>query len=66
MHKLAFWMATGSGKTHILHINYLQIMHYNKGPHKIDFDNILLITPNAILSNQHLRELKMAAITISL
>ena len=62
LHKLAFWMATGSGKTHILHINYLQFMHYNKGPNKIEFDNILLITPNAMLSNQHLRELKMGAI----
>jgi hypothetical protein len=66
LHKLAFWMATGSGKTHILHINYLQFMHYNHGPNKIEFDNILLITPSAMLSNQHLRELKMGAIPAEL
>ena len=28
--KLAYWMATGSGKTLILHLNYYQFLHYNK------------------------------------
>ncbi len=27
--KLAYWMATGSGKTLLLHINYLQFLHYH-------------------------------------
>ena len=27
--KCAYWMATGSGKTLIMHINYLQFLHYN-------------------------------------
>jgi len=27
--KLAYWMATGSGKTLIAHINYHQFFHYN-------------------------------------
>ena len=40
--KLAFWMATGSGKTLIMHLNYRQFLHYNTRP----LDNILLITPN--------------------
>ena len=46
-------MATGSGKTLLLHFNYLQFMHYNRIP----LDNILLITPNEGLSQQHLDEL---------
>jgi len=51
--KLAFWMATGSGKTLLLHLHYRQFMHYNRMP----LDNILLITPNEGLSEQHLEEL---------
>ena len=51
--KLAFWMATGSGKTLIMHINYRQFLHYNNKP----LDNILLITPNEGLSEQHLTEM---------
>lgn len=57
--KLAFWMATGSGKTHVMHINYLQFRHYNSEP----LDNILLVTPNEGLSRQHLTELKSANIS---
>jgi len=51
--KLAYWMATGSGKTLLLHLNYRQFLHYNREP----LDNILLITPNEGLSEQHLQEL---------
>ncbi|NIA12262.1 MAG: DEAD/DEAH box helicase family protein [Nitrospiraceae bacterium] len=56
--KLAYWMATGSGKTLILHFNYYQFLHYNRKP----LDNILLITPNEGLSEQHLRELELSDI----
>jgi len=56
--KLAYWMATGSGKTLILHLNYYQFLHYNREP----LDNILLITPNEGLSEQHLRELALSGI----
>ncbi|MCD6553013.1 MAG: DEAD/DEAH box helicase family protein, partial [Anaerolineae bacterium] len=56
--KLAYWMATGSGKTLILHLNYYQFLHYNQEP----LDNILLITPNEGLSEQHLRELELSGI----
>ena len=56
--KLAYWMATGSGKTLILHLNYYQFLHYNREP----LDNILLITPNEGLSEQHLRELALSDI----
>ena len=51
--KLAFWMATGSGKTLLLHLHYRQFMHYNRKP----LDNILLITHTEGLSQQHLEEL---------
>jgi len=51
--KLAFWMATGSGKTLIMHINYRQFLHYNDRP----LDNVLLITPNEGLTEQHMAEM---------
>lgn len=46
--KLAYWMATGSGKTLLMHCNYWQITKYFK-----EWENILLITPNEGLSRQH-------------
>ena len=51
--KLAFWMATGAGKTLLMHINYHQFLHYCLEP----LDHIVLITPNEGLSEQHIREL---------
>lgn len=56
--KLAFWMATGSGKTLLLHLNYRQFSHYNRQ----QLDNILLITPNEGLSKQHFEELQTSHI----
>ena len=56
--KLAFWMATGSGKTLLMHMNYRQFMRYNRAP----LDNILLITPNEGLSQQHLDEMEASGI----
>ena len=46
--KLAYWMATGSGKTLIMHCNYWQITKYFR-----EWENIILITPNEGLSRQH-------------
>lgn len=68
LRRLAFFMATGSGKTLLLHVNILQVLHYLKsGRHpealvrrpdgRKEFDNILLITPGEGLSDQHLVEL---------
>ena len=56
LNKAVYWMATGSGKTFLMHINLWQFLKYNKGPNKIDFDNIVLITQSNELSNQHFRE----------
>jgi hypothetical protein len=58
--KIAFWMATGSGKTLIMHINLWQYLHHSKG--KAQHDNILLITPNEGLSRQHLEEFRKSGI----
>ena len=62
LRNLAFWMATGSGKTLIMHINYLQFLRYNKGRHKINYENFILITPNAGLTQQHMKELQLSSI----
>ena len=56
--KLAFWMATGSGKTLIMHLNYRQFLYYNDQA----LDNVLLITPNEGLSDQHLEEMTASGI----
>lgn len=56
--KLAFWMATGSGKTLLLHINYHQFLRYKL----FSPDNIILITPNEGLSRQHFEELQKSGI----
>ena len=53
LEKLAFWMATGAGKTLIMHINYHQYLHYCRGT----LDHVVLITPNEGLGEQHMSEL---------
>lgn len=58
LNKLAFWMATGSGKTIIMHINYLQFLEYRP----FNPDGIILITPNEGLSKQHFEELQKSDI----
>jgi hypothetical protein len=56
--KLAFYMATGSGKTLIAHINYYQFFNYNL----FSPNAILFITPNKGLSEQHYDELQKSGI----
>jgi len=56
--KIAFWMATGSGKTLIMHINYYQFFKHEL----FSPDNIILITPNEGLSKQHFEELQKSGI----
>lgn len=62
INKIAYWMATGSGKTMLMNINYWQFLHYNKGPKKINYENIILITPSDEMTNQHLDELRTSGI----
>lgn len=57
LQKLAYWMATGSGKTLLMHINYWQMMKYFS-----TWENIILITPNSGLSKQHFEEYRLSGI----
>ncbi len=55
--KLAFWKATGSGKTLIMHVNILQFKHYlAQYGRERELNRIILLTPNEGLSYQHLVE----------
>lgn len=58
LNKIAFWMATGSGKTLLMHLNYYQYRHYFGD----ELDHILLVTPNAGLTDQHMRKLGQSGI----
>ena len=51
---LAYWMATGSGKTIIMHLNILQYIDYCKNFR--DFE-IIMTTPGVNLIDQHEREI---------
>jgi hypothetical protein len=73
LRRLAFFMATGSGKTLLLHVNLWQMLHYLRhGRHpealvrradkRREFDSILLITPNEGLSEQHLKEFQRSGV----
>jgi len=65
LNKLAFWIATGGGKTLIMHCNILQLFFYIK-KHKLDrhFNKVILITPNEGLSNQHMEEFELSDIAV--
>jgi hypothetical protein len=63
LNKLAFWNATGSGKTLILHVNILQYLHYFQAGNAHLFpDRIILLTPNEGLSRQHLEEFRESGV----
>ncbi|WP_400194248.1 DEAD/DEAH box helicase family protein [Hymenobacter sp. B81] len=63
LNKLAFWNATGSGKTLLMHVNILQYKHYLKRERKEkELNRIIVLTPNEGLSRQHLREFKESGI----
>ncbi|MGI6224110.1 MAG: DEAD/DEAH box helicase family protein [Prevotella sp.] len=62
MNKLAFWCATGSGKTLLMHVNILQFLYYAEKHKARKINRILLITPNEGMSAQHLEELHRSSI----
>lgn len=63
LNKLSFWMATGSGKTLLMHANILQFRHYlAQHGRQRELNRIILLTPNEGLSQQHLREFEAAGI----
>lgn len=54
---LAYWMATGSGKTLVMHLNILQYLHHFCKDNRTRLQ-IFLTTPLANLIKQHERELE--------
>jgi hypothetical protein len=67
LNKLAFWMATGSGKTLLMHANIFQYQFYlHKHGRQRELNRIILLTPNEGLSQQHLREFELAGIDAEL
>lgn len=50
---LAYWMATGSGKTMIMHINIFQFIEHNKNFNDLE---LIVTTPGVNLIQQHERE----------
>ncbi|NDB03691.1 MAG: DEAD/DEAH box helicase, partial [Flavobacteriaceae bacterium] len=57
LNKLSLQNATGSGKTLLMHVNYLQYEHYSKKYGKEnDLSKAILISPNERLSEQHIAE----------
>lgn len=63
LNKLAFWMATGSGKTLVMHAHILQFQFYlDKHGRGRELNRIILLTPNEGLSQQHLREFEISGI----
>lgn len=63
LNKLAFWLATGSGKTLLMHVNILQYQYFlRRNQRQHELNRILLLTPNEGLSQQHLREFETAGI----
>lgn len=66
---LAFYLATGAGKTLLLHAHYWQLLHYLRARNQKEapapegiFGNILLLAPNAGLAEQHRQELEKSGI----
>lgn len=63
LRKLAFWNATGSGKTLLMHVNLLQYQHYlEKYRRTGELNRVVVLTPNEGLSLQHLEEFKLSGI----
>jgi hypothetical protein len=65
LNKIAYWSATGSGKTLLLHVNIRQYLHYYRGGNTGTGsgaypDKIIILTPNEGLSRQHLEELSLS------
>lgn len=63
LNKVAFWMATGSGKTLLMHAHILQYRRFLETHGRArELNRIILLTPNEGLSQQHLREFAKAGI----
>lgn len=66
LNMVAYWSATGSGKTLIMHANILQYRFYLQRYGKAgDINKIILLTPNEGLTHQHLKDLEKSGIRAS-
>lgn len=66
LNMVAYWSATGSGKTLIMHANILQYRYYLQRYGKAgDINKIILLTPNEGLTHQHLVDLDKSGIRAS-
>lgn len=66
LNMVAYWSATGSGKTLIMHANILQYRFYLQRYGKTgDINKIILLTPNEGLTHQHLKDLEKSGIRAS-
>lgn len=67
LNKVAYWSATGSGKTLHMHVNILQYQFYlDKHGRRRELNRVILLTPNEGLSQQHLREFEAAGLPAEL
>jgi len=63
LNKLGFWMATGSGKTLLMHCHIRQYLHYlGRAGRRQELNRIILLTPNEGLSRQHKEEFGLSGI----
>jgi len=63
LNKVAFLMATGSGKTLLMHCHIRQYLHYmGKAGRRKDLNRIILLTPNEGLSRQHKDEFELSGV----
>lgn len=67
LNKIAYWNATGSGKTLLMHINILQFQYYLE-KHNLTqkLNRIIVLTPNEGLSKQHLEEFLLSGLDAEL
>jgi hypothetical protein len=67
LNKIAYWNATGSGKTLLMHLNILQYKYYLK-LHNLErgLNRIIVLTPNEGLSKQHLSEFAISGMEAEL
>ena len=67
LNKLAFWCATGSGKTLLMHVNVRQYQHYlARAGRGRELNRVILLTPNEGLSRQHLQEFALSGVQADL
>lgn len=62
LNRLALWMATGSGKTLLLHLNMLQFLRHAGNILGGAPQRVLLLTPSETLSTQHRAELAISGL----